>query len=735
MIYSGVGGQALRLAGNTTTTKKFLAQTGDGTNSAAPVWTTLSSGDIPGGGSGTAKVPVTKIVAPSNAVSTSRADLVLTGTGDAAAINALIAGLPSGAAEIRILEGDVTVETPIVLNRSNLTLSGLGPATRLRRGWNENASETGLVTIGDGTSTYSFITLKNLTVDGRADVYPLLSVNATTGDYTYIGSCNYGVIIKHKTNDITIDTCTVTATATQAILTANQSPNTATDWSNRITIRDCQIDRANGYPAESGGVVLKGGTDHLIEGNRIRESGLVINSPSTGGAYTPTQRVQILNNALDSADGSSALLIQGVTDLIVNGNTINSRDTPNFPVYGSVSTVGISWQNTTGTLSQNTVEATSDGIYLANSGEPVTLTGNTLTNCDFFANGLGSASFIGNILDGAGITIQFATGGIVAHNRIMTTHSADNGITVQNTNSDLVISGNLIEALSASSGNAIRIDPSGDTAHQTVLRGNTIRGSYATPIVDNSTTTIWDGQNDTTALRSQGKSLSFKGFGEALGKVWTSDSNGIGSWQSGTDNEAIGTMKVWPGVAGTYPGGGTWFNCDGTAKSRTTYATLWAIAQANFAANGSYAPFGPGDGSTTFNLPDTRDRVLIGAGSSYTLGQTTGATTASTGASNTGTGNAVLSSEPAHTHSEGTLAGATNGPSVFDGYTPPFTQSGTGTMSFAGTAHTHNVAIAGATGTAGAHTHTDSGHTHSTPSYTVSTIQPSLAVNHIIRAL
>jgi len=36
-----------RLAGNTTTTRKFLRQTGDGANSAAPAWDSLLAGDIP----------------------------------------------------------------------------------------------------------------------------------------------------------------------------------------------------------------------------------------------------------------------------------------------------------------------------------------------------------------------------------------------------------------------------------------------------------------------------------------------------------------------------------------------------------------------------------------------------------------------------------------------------------------------------------------------------------------
>ena len=46
-----------------------------------------------------------------------------------------------------------------------------------------------------------------------------------------------------------------------------------------------------------------------------------------------------------------------------------------------------------------------------------------------------------------------------------------------------------------------------------------------------------------------------------------------------------------------------WLLCDGSARSRTTYASL-------FAAIGTR--FGAGDGSTTFNLPDARGRVTAG---------------------------------------------------------------------------------------------------------------------------
>jgi hypothetical protein len=47
VIYGGASGVATRLAGNTTSTKNFLVQTGTGSVSAAPSWGTIAAGDVP----------------------------------------------------------------------------------------------------------------------------------------------------------------------------------------------------------------------------------------------------------------------------------------------------------------------------------------------------------------------------------------------------------------------------------------------------------------------------------------------------------------------------------------------------------------------------------------------------------------------------------------------------------------------------------------------------------------
>lgn len=68
--------------------------------------------------------------------------------------------------------------------------------------------------------------------------------------------------------------------------------------------------------------------------------------------------------------------------------------------------------------------------------------------------------------------------------------------------------------------------------------------------------------------------------------------------------------------AATAPTG--WLLCDGAAVSRTTYATLFGIISTTF---------GVGDGSTTFNVPDLRQRFPLGkagSGTGATLGGTGG---------------------------------------------------------------------------------------------------------------
>lgn len=100
----------------------------------------------------------------------------------------------------------------------------------------------------------------------------------------------------------------------------------------------------------------------------------------------------------------------------------------------------------------------------------------------------------------------------------------------------------------------------------------------------------------------------------------------------------VGT--VLPYVGSSAPEG--WLLCNGAAVSRNTYANLHALL-----ATSSY-PFGSGDGSTTFNLPDLMGRMIIGAGDSPSASVPTVRTTGQSGGAET----VVIASSnlPVHAH-------------------------------------------------------------------------------------
>ena len=68
-----------------------------------------------------------------------------------------------------------------------------------------------------------------------------------------------------------------------------------------------------------------------------------------------------------------------------------------------------------------------------------------------------------------------------------------------------------------------------------------------------------------------------------------------------------GTMFIYGGSVA--PDG--WLVCDGSAISRSTYAELFGVIGTSY---------GVGDGSTTFNIPDMRDRFVQGASTSNPIG-------------------------------------------------------------------------------------------------------------------
>jgi microcystin-dependent protein len=131
-----------------------------------------------------------------------------------------------------------------------------------------------------------------------------------------------------------------------------------------------------------------------------------------------------------------------------------------------------------------------------------------------------------------------------------------------------------------------------------------------------------------------------------------------------------------------------WLVCDGSAVSRTSYGAL------NLLYSGLSYPYGAGDGSTTFNLPDLRRRFIAGKGASDTLGFTEGG-------NNTGT--AYASRSMSHSH-------------AIPGHYHSSTGAGSNLTAAGQTlSNPTNVGVTGFVGGSdGTHTHaiSDPGHTH-----------------------
>jgi microcystin-dependent protein len=168
----------------------------------------------------------------------------------------------------------------------------------------------------------------------------------------------------------------------------------------------------------------------------------------------------------------------------------------------------------------------------------------------------------------------------------------------------------------------------------------------------------------------------------------------------------------------TAPNG--WLLCDGSAISRTTYAALFAAVSTTY---------GAGDGSTTFNVPDLRGRVIAGqddmGGSSANrltnqTGGLDGDTLGATGGSETHT--LTSAQMPAHTHTATvTDPGHTHTTPTNDGGSRADGASVTPTNSdgVTGNATTGITVANSSTGGDGAHNN----------------VQPTLILNYIIRAI
>jgi microcystin-dependent protein len=176
------------------------------------------------------------------------------------------------------------------------------------------------------------------------------------------------------------------------------------------------------------------------------------------------------------------------------------------------------------------------------------------------------------------------------------------------------------------------------------------------------------------------------------------------------------TAAILPYAGASAPSG--WLLCFGQAVSRTTYATLFAALSTTY---------GAGDGSTTFNIPDIRGRVIAGqddmGGTSANRltglsGGVDGDTLGGTGGIETHT---LLTAEmPAHQHFLAANAAITDNSPALNNTQYILKDSSTGgnaTYILNGTATVATVGLSSSTGGGGVHNN----------------VQPTIILNYIIK--
>jgi Pectate lyase superfamily protein len=287
-------------------------------------------------------------------------------TDDAPAIQAALDSVPATGGTVFVPAGDYRLGESLVIGQSNITLTGVGPASilRLMDGVQVDAIDLP-VAYGnniDPSVVVSGDTISNLTIDGNHN--PL----AASGQPNYFG------ILASQTNNLTLSGLTVqnwiydgieignasevpdnNTVIENCVVTGTGRNGIAVGYATNTTINDNIItDAPSQYwgPAAGNGidVEIEGGSDApnpyvnglIIENNVISQVGATTScwGIALQDAYGPMSNITILDNAINGyqqAVGISSSLgdygeVAGVSGVTIQGNWIGVD--PNFSVAG-----------------------------------------------------------------------------------------------------------------------------------------------------------------------------------------------------------------------------------------------------------------------------------------------------------------------------------------------------------------------------------------------------------------
>lgn len=303
IIYENSTPAAARLAGNTTSTKNFLVQTGTGSASAAPSWGTISAGDVPTLNQNTSGTAA-NVTASSNTTLTSLSNLVTVGTistgtwqGTSVAPANGGTGLSSPTAHGVLLgEGSSNV-TPLVGGAGKI-LQGAASA---------DPTFTATPTLGVNASTAGTLALATSTGSGQSVVLQNLGTTTTW---------NFNL--------------PTTAGSAGQFLTSQAGTSTSMTWTSGLS-----------NPMTTGGDVIYGGASGVPTRLANGSSGQVLTSAGTTLAPTWTS---VLTNPMSAVadliiggtSGAASRLANGTTGQVLMATTSSAETWQTIPGNGTI---------------------------------------------------------------------------------------------------------------------------------------------------------------------------------------------------------------------------------------------------------------------------------------------------------------------------------------------------------------------------------------------------------------